>query len=141
MQKYIEKLKKFFLLRILRRKYARSGSCKGCGRCCREIYVKNARGLIREENEFKRLKKIHPFYSYLKIREKTETGLVFECAKLDKETNRCTVYNIRSFICKLYPQEEIFKIGGAISEECGYKFIPLENFEEVLNKIKKRRNR
>ena len=133
-----EKLKKLFLLKILRRKYMRVGKCKGCGRCCREIYVKHAGGVIKEEAEYERLKKIHPFYSYLKIREKTEDGLVFECTKLDRETGRCTIYRKRSLVCKLYPQEEIFMLGGVIAEECGYKFIPLESFEEVLNKVQKK---
>ena len=41
-------------------------------------------------------------------------------------------------ICKVYPQEEIFMLGGVIRDECGYKFIPLEKFEDVLDKVKKK---
>lgn|GEM_PF-394258 len=132
------KLKKIFLLKILRKKYMRTGKCKGCGRCCREIYVKHANGIIKDEKEYERLKKIHPFYYNLKIREKTEDGLVFECTRLDRETNRCTMYKTRSMICKVYPQEEIFMLGGVITEDCGYEFIPLESFKEVLGKVIKK---
>ncbi len=132
-----EKLKKSFLLKILKRKYRRTGKCKGCGRCCREIFVKHAGGVIKEEKEYSRLKRLHPFYSYLKIRYKHEDGLVFECTKLDKTTGKCTIYKNRALLCKLYPQEEIFMLGGIISEECGYNFIPLESFKEVLQKVMK----
>ncbi len=133
-----EKLKTFFLLKVLRKKYRRTGTCKGCGRCCREIFVKHAGGVIKEEDEYNRLKKLHPFYSYLKIRYKHEDGLVFECIKLDKETGKCTIYKNRALLCKLYPQEEIFMLGGVISDECGYSFIPLETFEEVLQKVNRK---
>lgn len=134
MKNLYEKLKKFFLLKILRKKYIRKGQCKGCGRCCREIYVKHAGGIIKDEKQFKNLKKLHYFYSYLKIVDKTEDGLVFECQKLDPETNKCTVYQNRALLCRLYPQEEIFRMGGIISEDCGYRFEPIQSFKEVLEK-------
>ncbi|NJL77439.1 MAG: hypothetical protein HC892_22790, partial [Saprospiraceae bacterium] len=70
--------------------------------------------------------------------EKTEHGLVFECTKLDRETNRCSVYKTRSFICRAYPQEEIFMLGGEIGEHCGFKFTPIESFEEVMSKVRKK---
>ena len=134
-----EKFKKFFLSKILGKKYIRTGKCKSCGRCCLEIYVKHAGGFIKDEEEYKKLKKLHYFYSYLAIIGKTETGLVFECTKLDKEIGKCTVYKNRALLCKLYPQEEIFMMGGFISEDCGYKFIPIESFEEVFNKVRVRK--
>lgn len=135
---FYEKLKKLFLLKILRRKYRRVGKCNGCGRCCQEIFVKHAGGIVKDEKEYERLKKMHPFYSYLKIKYKDEDGLVFECKKLDKENGKCTIYKNRALICKLYPQEEIFMLGGVISENCGYTFIPLEKFDDVLEKINKK---
>ncbi len=132
---FFKKIKKF-LLKILGKKYVREGQCHSCGRCCREIYVKHARGIVSEEKEFEKLKKLHRFYSYLRIIEKTENGLVFECTKLDKHTNNCTVYKNRALLCKLYPQEEIFMLGGEISENCGFRFTPIESFEEVLNRVR-----
>ena len=70
---------------------------------------------------------------------KTEDGLVFACTKLDPETKKCTAYKNRALLCKLYPQEEIFMMGGVISENCGYKFVPIESFEEVLSKVKRKK--
>ncbi|MFH0701926.1 MAG: YkgJ family cysteine cluster protein [bacterium] len=132
------KFEKFFISKILGRKYIRTGKCKSCGRCCQEIYVRHSSHIIKNEEEFNRLKNQHFFYSYLKIIGKTETGLVFECTKLDKEKDVCTVYKHRALICRQYPQEEIFMMGGIISEECGYKFVPINSFEETLNAVQKK---
>ena len=74
----LEKIKKFYLTKILKRKYKRIGSCNGCGRCCRQIYVKHAKGVIQEEKEFENLKHQHRFYTYLKVTGKDEIGLIFE---------------------------------------------------------------
>ena len=46
-----KKLKKFYYTKILHKKYYRVGACKGCGRCCKQIYVKHARGVIKEEKD------------------------------------------------------------------------------------------
>ena len=137
---FILNIKKFFLSKILGRKYIRSGACKGCGRCCQSIYVRHAKNIIKEEEEFKQLQKIHYFYTYLKIVDKNETGLVFECTKLNKETGKCGAYNKRPLICRQYPLEEIFMMGGFISDDCGYSFTPIDSFEDILNKIKKKNN-
>lgn len=128
-------LKKWYYLYILRRKYYRTGSCNACGRCCQKIYVKH-KNVIQTEAEFEELKKLHPFYTYLKIIDKDETGLVFECENLDKTTNKCKIHNRRPGICRRYPQEELFGMGGTLAEHCGYKLIPIESFEEVFEKVK-----
>ena len=130
-------IKKFFYLHILRRKYYRTGACSGCGRCCRKIYVKH-KNVIQTEEEFKKLQFLHPFYTYLKIIDKDETGLVFECMNLDKETNKCKIHKKRPGICRRYPQEELFTMGGMLAANCGYRLEPIETFEEVLNRAEKR---
>ena len=130
-------IKKFFLKYILRRKYYRTGSCKGCGACCSHIYVKHMKGVVKTEEEFKKLKLLHPFYTYLEVLGSDETGLYFECKKLDKETKKCTIHNMRPGICRRYPQEEIFSMGGALKDDCGYMFKPIDSFESILKKMKK----
>lgn len=131
-----ERLKKFYYTKILKRKYYKKGKCKGCGRCCRQIYVKHAKGVIQKEEDFERLKHIHRFYSYLKVTGKDEIGLIFECQNLDKETQRCKIHKKRPAICRRYPQEEIFSMGGILAENCGYELIPIETFEDIFNKLK-----
>lgn len=135
--KIYEKLKKFFLLKILKKKYTRVGKCNQCGNCCKSIYVRHGKHLIKDEELFEKLKPQHFFYSYLKIIDKTEDGLIFECTKLDKEKNLCTAYKKRALLCRQYPQEEIFSLGAIISDECGFEFIPIESFQEILSKLKK----
>lgn len=136
---FYNKLRKCYYLYILRRKYYRVGSCNACGRCCQKIYVKHS-NVIQTETEFERLKKMHSFYTYLKIVDKDEIGLVFECENLDKETKKCKIHRKRPGICRRYPQEELFAMGGTLAEHCGYKLIPVESFEEVFSKIQKRVN-
>lgn len=131
-------IKKFIYLKILRKKYYRTGECNGCGRCCRQIYVKHANGVIKDEADFERLKGLHRFYRYLKVIGNDEIGLIFECQNLDKETNLCKIHKTRPGICRRYPQEEIFMMGGALAENCGYRLEPIETFGEVFEQVKKR---
>ncbi len=130
-------IKKFFLRYVFQKKYYRVGKCKGCGRCCQKIYITHANDLIKTEEEFEYLKSMHYFYDWLKVVDKDETGLIFECTKLNKETGKCTAYNQRPSICRQYPMEEIFLLGGSITENCGFKFIPIVSFEKVLKKTTK----
>ncbi len=135
----VKSFKKFFLTKILRRQYYRIGECKCCGACCQNIYVKHAKGVISDLKEFEKLKKLDKFYTYLDVIGKDETGLLFKCNNLDEETHKCKIHNKRPGICRRYPQEELFKMGGIVTEECGYKLIPIVSFDEVLEKqIKKK---
>ena len=132
------KLKKWFLSTILRRKYYRTGKCNACGQCCTHIYVKHYKHVIQDEKEFKRLQYLHSFYANLKVIDKDDIGLVFECQNLDPITHKCKIHKTRPGICRRYPQEELFSMGGALSEKCGYKMEPLINFADVLKKEERR---
>lgn len=136
-----KKLKKFYYTKILGKKYYRVGACKGCGKCCRQIYVKHARGVIKTEKDFENLKHQHRFYTYLKVTGQDEIGLIFQCQNLDSETNLCKIHKNRPGICRRYPQEEIFAMGGALSDDCGYRLEPIETFGEVFDKIKKKEHK
>lgn len=130
-------LKKFFYKYILRRKYFRYGKCIRCGACCSRIYVNNQKGIIKDEAQFEKLKKLHPFYSYLEIIDKDENGIVFKCNKFDKEKHICTIHKFRPGICRRYPSEIILKMKGVMNEDCGFYFKPIDSFAEILNKINK----
>lgn len=132
------RLRKFFHKHILRRKYFREGHCLGCGACCTHIYVKHMKGVVKTEDEFRKLRLLHPFYTYLEIVGEDETGLFFECTNLDKETKQCKIHAHRPGICRRYPQEEIFLLGGTLKEDCGYRFVPIDSFDEVFSKLKKK---
>lgn len=140
-KKCLEKAKKFFHLKILKRKYYRVGKCNCCGRCCKNIYVKHGKGFIKDEKLFNRLKPLHTFYFDLEIIGSDEMGLVFACKNLDDTTNLCRIHNKRERICRDYPMEEILKMGGALADGCGFRFEPIEKFSEVLKKETKRRQK
>lgn len=129
-----EFFKRFFYTKVLRKKYYRKGNCLGCGKCCQKIYVKTSRHVIQDEKEFEKLKLLHRFYTYLTVIDKDDTGLVFACSNLDDKTNLCKIHKSRPGICRRYPQEELFMMGGEIPEECGYKLEPIISFAEVLDK-------
>lgn len=136
--KFKENIKKFIYTKILRKKYYRTGQCLGCGRCCKKIYVKSSRHVIQDEKEFEKLKLLHVFYTYLTVVDKDETGLVFSCSNLDEKTNLCKIHKKRPGICRRYPQEELFMMGGELTENCGYKMVPIVPFAEVFDKVIKR---
>ena len=130
-------IKKFILAKILKKHYYRVGNCKGCGQCCTHIYVKHFKHVLKDENEFKKLQYLHKFYSDLEIIGKDDLGLIFECNNLDKETHKCKIHFFRPGICRRYPQEELFSMGGTLSDTCGYKMKPIYEFKEVLKKVEK----
>lgn len=94
--------------------------------------------MVQDEKEFEKLKLLHRFYGYLTIIGKDETGLIFSCSNLDEKTNLCKIHKNRPGICRRYPQEELFMMGGEISEDCGYKMVPIVPFSEIFDKILKK---
>ena len=52
LKKIFEKIKKFYHLKILKRRYYRHGKCAMCGCCCENIYVRHEGKVIQSENEF-----------------------------------------------------------------------------------------
>lgn len=125
-------IKKFILARVFKKHYWRTGKCKGCGQCCTHIYVKHFKHVIQDEKEFEKLQFLHSFYSGLKVIGKDDLGLIFECTHLDKDTKRCKIHFWRPGICRRYPQEELFFMGGTLSDDCGFKMEPIYPFKKVL---------
>lgn len=134
----LKKIKKFIYKTILRRQYYRTGQCNRCGDCCKRIYVRHKKDVIKDEQEFEKLKRLHPFYLGLEIVEKDDNGLVFRCTNFDEENHICKIHSKRYAICRKYPDEIILKMKAVMSEKCGYKFTPIESFEEVMEKLKKK---
>ena len=133
----ITKLKKLIHTHLLKRLYYREGQCNMCGSCCQKIYVRHSKGVVKDENEFGRLKTLHPFYTYLEVIDKDDLGLVFKCNNFQPDTKTCSIHNKRPGICRRYPSEEIFKMGAELGIDCGYRFVPIEPFSEVLSKSQK----
>ena len=131
-------LKKFIYSKILRKHYYRVGHCKCCGECCQHIYVKHGKNVIKDEKLFNKLQYLHRFYTYLEVVGKDETGLIFSCKMQDTITKKCKIHKTRPGICRRYPQEELFMMGGSLSDGCGYRLEPIVKFNEVLSKLMKK---
>lgn len=101
-------------------------------------FMLSIKTLYRQRKSLRNFKNFIRFYTYLKIIDKDETGLVFECMNLDKETNKCKIHKKRPGICRRYPQEELFMMGGTLAENCGYRLEPIESFEEVFERVSKK---
>lgn len=129
---------KFIYKYILKRKYFVSGKCNRCGACCTAIYVSHQKGIIKSEEEFQKLRNLHPFYTYLSVLGKDERGIVFKCNKFDEENHICKIHKFRPGICRRYPSEVILKNGAELKEGCGYSFVPIDSFKDVLKKAMKK---
>lgn len=139
-KKIINKIKKFYHLRILKRKYFRYGKCRMCGCCCENIYVRHGNKIIKTNEQFEKIKQNdnYSFYKHITPINQDDFGLIFSCNKFDKEKRLCTDHENRPTICKNYPSEEIFKIGAQLKDSCGYYFEPIEKFKEIFKKILKK---
>lgn len=130
-------IKKFFYKHILRKKYYKTGSCSRCGACCTRIYVRHMKDTVKSKEEFVKLQKLHPFYANLTIQGEDENGLIFSCNNFDIENHICKIHKSRPGICRRYPDEAIFSYGASLSEECGYRFTPIDKFREILENARK----
>ena len=140
LRKFIDFIKKQYYMKILKRRYFRHGFCRMCGECCRNIYVRHGKNIIKNQEQFEQIKKSEDyiFYHHIKVIGSDDFGLIFECEKFDKEKHICTDHKNRPPICRNYPSEEIFKMGATLKDDCGYSFEPIEKFDEVFKKVMKK---
>jgi len=107
-------------------KYKIEGSCKKCGKCCKEI---RSYGL-KNEKELKIMQFFLPHYKRFYItRTDSEGNLVLSCKYLT-EQGLCSVYNKRPFVCRNYPKKSI-NLNLEMIDGCGYKVIK-KNFKDYL---------
>ena len=140
LKKIFKTIKKYYYLKILRKKYYRLGECAKCGRCCENIYVRHSGKVILTQEEFEEIKKTdnYSFYQHISVVGKDDFGLIFACDKFDKEKRLCTDHKNRPSICRNYPSEEIFSFGAQLQEDCGFRFEPIQSFQEIYTKIAKK---
>jgi len=139
-KKILKNIKKIYHLKILKKRYYRLGKCLKCGSCCENIYVRHNGTVIKTQDEFNEILKndSYSFYKHISIIGQDEFGLIFECNRFDKAKRICTNHKNRPSICRNYPSEEIFSFGAQLQEKCGFRFEPIENFNEVFSKVCKK---
>ncbi len=112
--------------------YNRTGSCNQCGQCCQHIYLTYRRQVIKNVDEFNRIKTLHAKeYGSFQPIEQTATGVVFQCNALE-EDNRCGRYLNRPTFCRTYPTEDSLLQGGKLPSDCSYLFEIRHKFSQVL---------
>lgn len=132
MKKIIQNLK-LLISKINAPKYKLCGSCKKCGRCCREITFRLNNNLITTQEEFETIQKQNPFYKNFFVSGKDTSGtLLFTCKYLSWE-NTCQIYITRPKMCRNYPRKK----GTSKPEtfpECGYYFKLDKPFNKFIHK-------
>jgi len=119
--------------KLMGKSYIREGKCKQCGKCCRMIVLVSEGGIITSEDEFNQLKEVFPEYERFVFKGRDKDGVLrFTCKYLGKD-NKCGDYKGRPIICRDYPTEEIFVRGGIMATDCGFVFIPVEDFQKMLD--------
>lgn len=123
---------KYLILKIKRKDIMVSGSCKGCGTCCKRLNLEGARGWLRSENEFYEVVRDYPEFERFEILEKDEQGfLVFNCSWCS-EDGLCKNYDERLLLCKNFPEKSLVFSGGKLPKGCGYSFQQVVPFEKIL---------
>ena len=115
-------------------KYVFEGKCKCCGVCCRNILFKMGDSYLMSETDFENVKSYNKFYNHFFISGKLDDGrLLFTCKSLGDD-NKCKDYFFRSIPCRMYPKvkSSFFSNGGELFENCGFKPVIKNKFQEFL---------
>lgn len=115
-----------------------TGTCHGCGRCCREISLEGAEGWLRSEQSFQRIVEKYPEYDRFVIIGKDSQGfLLFSCTWCSAE-GTCSDYENRLPLCRNYPESSLLFVGGRLLTGCGYGFAEVVPFAKIFRQEMKR---
>ncbi len=128
------RLKREWLYRFSPEKLEVIGECKQCGDCCRSLMLIETHGVVRSRRYFRKLQKRSPFYRNMEIIGRDEAGILIFSCKLVGDDGRCTRYEERPDICREFPNIWMFRHGGRLDEDCGYKLQEKIDFKKVLQK-------
>lgn len=125
---------KFIKLKLTGKSLLVTGSCKGCGKCCRRISLEGGRGWIDSKKEYNRIINKNPNLSRFKhIGEEPSGIFLFTCEWLD-ERGGCKQHDRRLELCKRYPEKSLVFAGGVLNSDCGYSFKEVKPFNKILTK-------
>jgi|GEM_PF-406695 len=109
-----------------------TGSCHGCGRCCKEICLEGSEGWLRSEERFQWIVDMFPEYGRFTITGKDSQGyLLFSCT-WSTEQGTCSDYENRLPLCRNYPESSLIFAGGRLLSGCGYGFAEVVPFKKVF---------
>ena len=106
--------------------YKIEGSCKKCGKCCKEI---RAYGL-KNEKKLKFMQFFLPHYKRFYISKTDENNNIVLSCKYLLDNGLCAVYKNRPNICRNYPAKSI-SFNAEMIEGCGFKILK-KSFKDYL---------
>lgn len=124
----------YFFLKLRGKSILVTGSCKGCGNCCRNINLEGTKGWLRSEEAFRLLVEKHPEYKRLEIIGRDEQGFLLFCCSWCTPQGVCSDYEKRLDICRNFPESSLVFTGGRLPAHCGYHFTEVVPFEKILNR-------
>lgn len=124
----------FLWLRLRGKSILVTGSCHGCGRCCRAICLEGSEGWLRSEKSFQRVVKKYPEYKRFAISGRDSQGyLLFRCT-WSMADGSCSDYEQRLPLCRNYPESSLIFAGGRLLPGCGYRFAEVVPFARILRR-------
>ncbi|MEN8190223.1 MAG: YkgJ family cysteine cluster protein [Thermodesulfobacteriota bacterium] len=133
-------LVRFLRLKLTGRELMVSGSCSGCGKCCRKINLEASTGWIRSQEQFQAMVRDHPEFARFEVIGKDEYGcLQFSCSWLTEE-GLCRDHENRLWVCRDFPDKNLVFCGGGLPSGCGYRIVEVRPFERTLNEVMKSRS-
>ena len=147
MGSFIHQIRCFSLLGLFRYLYLQmtgksilvTGSCRGCGMCCRNIALEGGMGWLRSEDEFQKIVLAYPEYARFVPSGRDSQGfLLFHCSWHTPQ-NTCQDYDNRLALCRKFPESTLFFAEGQLPPTCGYKFSIVVPFKKILNSAMNRK--
>ncbi|MDK9707693.1 MAG: YkgJ family cysteine cluster protein [Desulforhopalus sp.] len=132
-------LVRYLFMRIRGKSILVTGSCRGCGMCCRSISLEGREGWLRSEKAFQEIVSNYPEYNRFTITGKDSQGfLLFSCSWSTAD-GTCGDYDNRLPLCRKFPESSHVFAGGRLPPSCGYRFVEVEPFQKVLSAAMQKR--
>ncbi len=124
---------RYLYLRMTGRSILVTGSCRGCGMCCRNISLEGCDGWLHSEKAFQEIVTNLPEYGRFVVVGRDSHGfLLFNCS-WNTPQGSCLDYDKRLTLCRKFPENSLVFAGGRLPPNCGYKFSTVVPFKKILN--------
>ncbi len=127
-------ISKFLFLKVRGKSILRTGSCRGCGACCRSICLEGASGWLRSQEAFLKIVVKYPEYKRFEIIGKDQQGLLFFSCNWCTPQGTCLDYDHRLPLCRNFPESSLVFSGGSLPDNCGYSFVEVVPFAKILRR-------
>lgn len=125
-------------MRVTGRELVRTGHCRCCSACCRQINLQIGGDWLKRTSQFEELAATEPRYRRFFITGKDQHGLLlFQCRLLGTD-GTCQDYHNRLDLCRSFPTSSLILCGGTLPRSCGYAIGPAVPFERRLKQARKR---